>query len=247
MCKVLAKELGIKLLRFDMSEYTEKHTISKFIGSPAGYVGYEDGGLLTDAIRRTPNCVLLLDEIEKAHPDIYNILLQVMDYANLTDNKGNRADFKNVIIVMTSNAGAQFANQASIGFTGGESKGKAMLNTVKKTFKPEFLNRLSGTVLFNEMDITMASMILDKKLRQLAKRLEAKAVTFTLDEDVRQFLLSKGFTKQYGAREMDRVISRYLSSLFIDEILFGKLRDGGKAIITLKDGIPAMIIEKKSK
>ena len=122
-----------------------------------------------------------------------------------------------------------------------------MLNTVKKTFKPEFLNRLSGTVLFNEMDITMASMILDKKLRQLAKRLEAKAVTFTLDEDVRQFLLSKGFTKQYGAREMDRVISRYLSSLFIDEILFGKLRDGGKAIITLKDGIPAMIIEKKSK
>ena len=247
LCKVLAKELGIKLLRFDMSEYTEKHTISKFIGSPAGYVGYEDGGLLTDAIRRTPNCVLLLDEIEKAHPDIYNILLQVMDYANLTDNKGNRADFKNVIIVMTSNAGAQFANQASIGFTGGESKVKAMLNTVKKTFKPEFLNRLSGTVLFNEMDITMASMILDKKLRQLAKRLEAKAVTFTLDEDVRQFLLSKGFTKQYGAREMDRVISRYLSSLFIDEILFGKLRDGGKAIITLKDGIPAMIIEKKSK
>ena len=247
LCKVLAKELGIKLLRFDMSEYTEKHTISKFIGSPAGYVGYEDGGLLTDAIRRTPNCVLLLDEIEKAHPDIYNILLQVMDYANLTDNKGNRADFKNVIIVMTSNAGAQFANQASIGFTGGESKGKAMLNTVKKTFKPEFLNRLSGTVLFNEMDITMASMILDKKLRQLAKRLEAKAVTFTLDEDVRQFLLSKGFTKQYGAREMDRVISRYLSSLFIDEILFGKLRDGGKAIITLRDGIPSMIIEKKSK
>ena len=141
-----------------MSEYTEKHTISKLIGSPAGYVGYEEGGLLTDAIRKTPNCVLLLDEIEKAHTDIYNILLQVMDYARLTDNKGNKADFRNVILIMTSNAGAQFAGQAGIGFGGGLSKGQAMLQTVKKTFKPEFLNRLSGTVVFNEMDKTMATL-----------------------------------------------------------------------------------------
>jgi ATP-dependent Clp protease ATP-binding subunit ClpA len=135
-----------------MSEYTEKHTVAKLIGSPAGYIGYEDGGLLTDAIRKTPHCVLLLDEIEKAHQDIYNILLQVMDYARLTDNKGRKADFRNVILIMTSNAGAQFAGQANIGFTGGMSRGEAMLKQVKKTFKPEFINRLSGTVVFNDMD-----------------------------------------------------------------------------------------------
>ena len=238
VCKVLAKELGIELVRFDMSEYTEKHTVSKLIGSPAGYVGYEDGGLLTDAIRRTPNCVLLLDEIEKAHSDIYNILLQVMDYARLTDNKGNKVDFKNVILVMTSNAGAQFAGQAAVGFTGGESKGMAMLNTVKKTFKPEFLNRLSGTVVFNEMDMTMASMILDKKLNQLSKRLESKSVSVSLDDEAHKFLLSKGFTSKYGAREMDRAINSYLSPLLMDEILFGKLKKGGIANIMRKgDGL----------
>ena len=197
-----------------MSEYTEKHTISKLIGSPAGYVGYEEGGLLTDAIRKTPNCVLLLDEIEKAHTDIYNILLQVMDYARLTDNKGNKADFRNVILIMTSNAGAQFAGQAGIGFGGGLSKGQAMLQTVKKTFKPEFLNRLSGTVVFNEMDKTMATLILDKKLRQLSQRLAVKNVTMTLTPQAHEFLLTKGFTKQYGAREMDRVIQQ-ISRLYL--------------------------------
>ena len=174
VARVLAKELGIELVRFDMSEYTEKHTVAKLIGSPAGYVGYEDGGLLTDAIRKNPNCVLLLDEIEKAHSDIYNILLQVMDYARLTDNRGNKADFKNVIVIMTSNAGAQFAGQASVGFGKGISAGEAMLQQVKKTFKPEFINRLSGTVVFNDMDRTMANLILDKKLNQLKTKLKAK-------------------------------------------------------------------------
>lgn len=231
VCKVLARELGIELVRFDMSEYTEKHTISKLIGSPAGYVGFEEGGLLTDAIRKTPNCVLLLDEIEKAHSDIYNILLQVMDYARLTDNKGNKADFRNVILVMTSNAGAQFAAQAGIGFSGGQTKGQSMLATVKKTFKPEFLNRLSGTVVFNEMDRHMASLILDKKLRQLQQRLAAKAVTLTLTDEAHQFLLDEGFTTQYGAREMDRVISQHLTPLLMEEILFGRLASGGDATV----------------
>lgn len=235
VCKVLARELGVELIRFDMSEYTEKHTISKLIGSPAGYVGYEEGGLLTDAIRKTPNCVLLLDEIEKAHTDIYNILLQVMDYARLTDNKGNKADFRNVILIMTSNAGAQYAGQAGIGFGGGLTKGQAMLNTVKKTFKPEFLNRLSGTVVFNEMDKTMASLILDKKLRQLSQRLAAKNVSMTLSEEAHEFLLVKGFTKQYGAREMDRAIQQYLTPMLMEELLFGKLKKGGEAKVDVTD------------
>ena len=233
VCKVLARELGVELLRFDMSEYTEKHTVSKLIGSPAGYVGYEEGGLLTDAIRRTPNCVLLLDEIEKAHSDIYNILLQVMDYAKLTDNKGNKADFKNVILIMTSNAGAQFASQASIGFAGGQTRGEAMLQTVKKTFKPEFLNRLSATVVFHDMDKKMASLILEKKLRHLSERLAAKNVTMNLTDEARQYLLKKGFTPQYGAREMDRTIQQELTPLLMDEILFGSLTKGGEINVTL--------------
>ena len=152
VARVLSKELGIPLTRFDMSEYTEKHTVAKLIGSPAGYVGYEDGGLLTDAIRKSPNCVLLLDEIEKAHQDIYNILLQVMDYARLTDNKGRQSDFRNVVLIMTSNAGAQYASHASVGFNSTVSRGEAMMKQVKKTFKPEFLNRLSGTVVFHDMN-----------------------------------------------------------------------------------------------
>ena len=158
IARVLSDEMGIELIRFDMSEYTEKHTVAKLIGSPSGYVGYDDGGLLTDSIRRNPNCVLLLDEIEKAHSDIYNLLLQVMDYANLTDNKGKKADFRNVILIMTSNAGAQYANQASIGFSGGISRGAAMNKQVKKLFKPEFINRLSSIVTFNDMDESMARL-----------------------------------------------------------------------------------------
>lgn len=235
VCKVLAKELGIELVRFDMSEYTEKHAVAKLIGSPAGYVGYDDGGLLTDAIRKSPNCVLLLDEIEKAHDDIYNILLQVMDYAKLTDNKGNKVDFKNVILIMTSNAGAQYAGLASIGFGGGSTKGEAMMQSVKKIFKPEFINRLSGTVVFRDMDEKMASLILDKKVRELSSLLKAKNVTMALSDDARQLLMDKGFTKQYGAREMDRSIQNLLTPILMDEILFGKLKNGGEAQVE-RDG-----------
>ena len=236
VARVLAKELGIELLRFDMSEYTEKHTVAKLIGSPAGYVGYEDGGLLTDAIRKTPNCVLLLDEIEKAHQDIYNILLQVMDYARLTDNKGRKADFRNVIVIMTSNAGAQFAGQANIGFTGGVSRGEAMLKQVKKTFKPEFINRLTGTVVFNDMDEKMATLILRKKLGELQDKLTAKHVTMTLGDDAFALLLKEGFTREYGAREMDRVIAQRLKPLLMREILFGSLRHGGDVSISVDNG-----------
>ena len=229
--RVLAKELGIELVRFDMSEYTEKHTVAKLIGSPAGYVGYEDGGLLTDAIRKTPNCVLLLDEIEKAHSDIYNILLQVMDYARLTDNKGQKADFRNVILVMTSNAGAQYASQASVGFGGNVTRGEAMLAQVKKTFKPEFINRLSDTVVFNDMDKHMAELILAKKLRQLDAKLAAKGVSITLTDAAREKILEWGFTKEYGAREMDRVIGNRLKPILMKALLFGKLKKAGKGSV----------------
>ena len=235
VAKVLAKELGVSLVRFDMSEYTEKHAVAKLIGSPAGYVGYEDGGLLTDAIRKTPNCVLLLDEIEKAHSDIYNILLQVMDYAVLTDNKGQKADFRNVVLIMTSNAGAQYASRASIGFSGHVSRGEAMLSQVKKTFKPEFLNRLSATVVFNDMDKAMARKILDKKLGELKEKLSKRNVTMTMDDDAVDFLMGEGYTPEYGAREMDRVIARELKPLLMREILFGRLTNGGTVKIVVDD------------
>ena len=231
VAKQLAKELGIELVRFDMSEYTEKHTVAKLIGSPAGYVGYEDGGLLTDAIRKTPNCVLLLDEIEKAHSDIYNILLQVMDYARLTDNKGQKADFRNVILIMTSNAGAQYASQANVGFNSNVSRGDAMLAQVKKTFKPEFINRLSDMVVFNDMDKHMAELILHKKLRQLDEKLAAKGVSLSLTDTAFEQMLKWGFTKEYGAREMDRVIGNRLKPLLVKALLFGKLKKGGQGIV----------------
>ena len=231
VARQLAKELGIELVRFDMSEYTEKHTVAKLIGSPAGYVGYEDGGLLTDAIRKTPNCVLLLDEIEKAHSDIYNILLQVMDYARLTDNKGQKADFRNVILIMTSNAGAQYASQANVGFNSNVSRGDAMLAQVKKTFKPEFINRLSDMVVFNDMDKHMAELILHKKLRQLDEKLAAKGVSLSLTDTAFGQMLKWGFTKEYGAREMDRVIGNRLKPLLVKALLFGKLKKGGQGIV----------------
>lgn len=235
VAKVLASELGVSLQRFDMSEYTEKHTVAKLIGSPAGYVGYEDGGLLTDAIRKTPNCVLLLDEIEKAHPDIFNILLQVMDYAVLTDNKGRKADCRHMILIMTSNAGAQYARQASVGFNSRIAAGEVMLKQVKKTFKPEFINRLSATVVFHDMDYRMASLILDKKLGELNQKLTARQISMKLSDEARKWLLLRGFLPEYGAREMDRVIASSLKPLLMREILFGSLKKGGKTSVLVED------------
>ncbi len=235
VARVLAKELGVELVRFDMSEYVEKHTVAKLIGSPAGYVGYDDGGLLTDAVRKHPDCVLLLDEIEKAHDDVFNLLLQVMDYGTLSDNKGRKAVFRNVVLIMTSNAGAQFAHQASVGFASTVTAGQAMLKQVKKTFKPEFINRLSSIVVFNDMDRTMAGLILDKKLRELQEMLDTKHVTLTLGEKAREQLLKEGYSQEYGAREMDRVIHNRLKTRLVHEILFGSLKQGGECVINELD------------
>lgn len=237
VAKMLAQELGVKLVRFDMSEYVEKHTVAKLIGAPAGYVGYDDGGLLTDAVRKSPDCVLLLDEIEKAHSDIFNILLQVMDYGVLTDSKGRKAHFKNVILIMTSNAGAQYASQASMGFASTATAGSAMLKQVKHTFKPEFINRLNEIVVFNDMDEQMAKLILGKKLRELNAKLAAKSVSITLTDEAHQHLLKSGYSKEYGAREMDRVIQQQLKTMLMREILFGKLKKGGEATVDLQNGI----------
>ena len=236
VAKMLAQELGVKLVRFDMSEYVEKHTVAKLIGAPAGYVGYDDGGLLTDAVRKSPDCVLLLDEIEKAHSDIFNILLQVMDYGVLTDSKGRKAHFKNVILIMTSNAGAQYASQASMGFASTATAGSAMLKQVKHTFKPEFINRLNEIVVFNDMDEQMAKLILDKKLRELNAKLAAKSVSIALTDEAHQHLLKSGYSKEYGAREMDRVIQQQLKTMLMREILFGKLKKGGEATVDLQNG-----------
>ena len=245
VAKVLASELGISLQRFDMSEYTEKHTVAKLIGSPAGYVGYEDGGLLTDAIRKTPNCVLLLDEIEKAHPDVFNILLQVMDYAVLTDNKGRKADCRHVVLIMTSNAGAQFARQASIGFSSQITAGEAMLKQVKKTFKPEFINRLSATVVFHDMNRDMASLILNKKLGELSNKLATRQIEMERSPEARNWLLQRGFLPEYGAREMDRVIASHLKPLLMREILFGSLKSGGKTCIRVDKDQLILQLSKK--
>ena len=236
VARTLARQLGVSLVRFDMSEYAEKHAVAKLIGAPAGYVGYEDGGQLTAALRKSPNCVLLFDEIEKAHPDIFNIFLQMMDYATLTDNHGQRADLRGTIIIMTSNAGAQYASRASIGFMGGVSRGEAMLAQVKKTFKPEFINRLNDIVVFGDMTRQMASLILDKKLAKLQLKLTAKNVTMHLTDSARQLLLSRGFTPEYGAREIDRVIGSMLKPLLMRELLFGSLKKGGEVSVDESNG-----------
>ena len=236
VARVLAHEMGMNLVRFDMSEYAEKHTVAKLIGSPAGYVGYDDGGLLTDAIRRTPNCVLLLDEIEKAHPDIYNILLQVMDYASLTDNHGNKADFRHVILIMTSNAGAQHAGKPAVGFNSTVRRGDVMAKAVKSTFKPEFINRLSSVVVFNDLSRHMAELILEKRIKELSERLKPNKITLSISSQCREWLLNKGFTPEYGARELDRVISHSLKSKLMREILFGKLKNGGNAWADIANG-----------
>lgn len=234
--RALAEELGVKLIRFDMSEYAEKHTIAKLIGSPAGYVGYEEGGLLTEAIRKQPYAVLLLDEIEKAHPDIFNILLQVMDYATLTDNQGRKADFRNVVLIMTSNAGASEMGKKLIGFGNRSVDQEVIGEALKRTFQPEFRNRLSKIVLFHRMDASMAKMITIKKLNQLKEKLLSKKVILEITEDAILFITNKGITEEYGAREIDRVINNEVKPLLVSELLFGKLKTGGTCTIDIKNG-----------
>lgn len=235
IAKSLADELGIRLIRFDMSEYEEKHAVAKLIGAPAGYVGYEEGGLLTEEIRKNPHAVLLLDEIEKAHPDIYNILLQVFDYATLTDNQGRKADFRNVIIIMTSNAGASRIGKHGIGFQGRDTGSEILLEEVKRIFQPEFRNRLNRIVVFRGMDEEMAERIVDKKLGELAEMLLRKNVHLSADPEARKLARRKGISAEYGAREIERVIQGEIKPLLVDEILFGALREGGSCMLTAKE------------
>ena len=234
LSKVLAQQLHVPLHRFDMSEYSEKHSVAKLIGSPAGYVGYDDGGILTDTIRRNPYCILLLDEIEKAHEDIYNLLLQIMDYAVVTDNKGRKVDFRNVVLIMTSNAGARYAHKASIGFDRKANAGAAMAKEVKSVFAPEFINRLTSVVVFNDMDRTMAGLILDDKIRTLQSRLETRDIKLEITPEAYGKLLDEGFTQEYGAREIERVLNARITSLLMREILFGR-KEGFTAVITTSE------------
>ena len=234
LSKVLAHQLHVPLHRFDMSEYSEKHSVAKLIGSPAGYVGYDDGGILTDTIRKNPYCVLLLDEIEKAHEDIYNLLLQIMDYAVITDNKGRKADFRNVVLIMTSNAGARYAHKASVGFESKVNAGAAMAREVKNVFAPEFINRLSSVVVFNDMDEKMASMILDDKIMKLQERLDCRKVKLEIKPGAYSKLLKDGYRPEYGAREIERTLNATLTPLLMREILFGGRGSGFKAVIDLK-------------
>lgn len=236
VARVLSEELGVTLHKFDMSEYSESYSVSKLIGSSPGYVGYEEGGRLTEAVRKNPHCVLLLDEIEKAHEKVYDSLLQVMDYASLTDSRGRKVDFSHAIIIMTSNSGARYANLAGIGFGSTVTTGDAMLSEVKKTFKPEFINRLSGIVVFNDMNREMATLILDKKIAELNNRLAERNVEITLTNDAHEWLLNNGFSAKYGAREIERVITHSLKPLLVNEILFGKLAKKGIAEISVVDG-----------
>ena len=222
LSKVLAKQLHVPLHRFDMSEYSEKHSVAKLIGSPAGYVGYDDGGILTDTVRKNPYCVLLLDEIEKAHEDIYNLLLQVMDYAVISDNKGRKVDFRNVVLIMTSNAGARYAHKAAVGFDRTANAGEAMAKEVRSVFAPEFINRLTSVVVFNDMDKTMAGLILDDKISKLQSRINAKGITLEVTPDAYEALLKEGFSPTYGAREIERVVNSRLTPLLMKEILFGR-------------------------
>ena len=227
LAKQLAKVMGIEFLRFDMSEYMEKHTVSRLIGAPPGYVGFDQGGLLTDAIRKTPHCVLLLDEIEKAHPDIYNVLLQVMDHATLTDNNGRQADFRNVVLIMTTNAGAREMAANKIGFAISKEAASDATKAMERTFSPEFRNRLDAVITFDQLPEPVIMMVVDKFISELDVLLAEKKVTIDLTPEAKKWLAEKGYSQQYGARPMSRVIQTELKRALADEILFGRLVNGG--------------------
>jgi ATP-dependent Clp protease ATP-binding subunit ClpA len=232
----LAENLGVEFIRFDMSEYAEPHTVSRLIGAPPGYVGFDQGGLLTDAIMRTPHAVLVLDEIEKAHPNLFNLLLQVMDSATLTDNNGKKADFRNVIMIMTTNAGAKELSSGGVGFRNtSESKGSAK-GAIERTFAPEFRNRLDAWVAFKPLSLENIKLIVDKFIDELNGQLAEKRVLVKLDESAREWLGTHGFDSRYGARPMARLIHDKIKQPLANEILFGKLADGGSVSVIDKDG-----------
>ncbi len=236
LARQLARELGVTLHRFDMSEYQEKHTVSRLVGAPPGYVGYEEGGLLTETIRKTPHAVLLLDEIEKAHADIYNTLLQIMDYATLTDNAGRKADFRNVIIIMTSNAGAREIGKAVPGFGERALDGGELDRAVERIFSPEFRNRLDRVVRFERLDLDIITDIVKKQIAEFAEQLREKKVELTVTAAAYRHLAERGFSKEFGAREVGRLIQEEVKDFFVDEVLFGRLRNGGKARAIFRGG-----------
>jgi len=259
VAKQLAYVLGIELLRFDMSEYMERHAVSRLIGAPPGYVGFDQGGLLTEAISKKPHCVLLLDEIEKAHPDIFNVLLQVMDHGTLTDNNGRKSDFRNVIVIMTTNAGAETLNKRAIGFSNSREAGDEMQD-IKRMFTPEFRNRLDAIVSFKSLDTDVIMRVVDKFLIGLEQQLQEKKVEVSFSEELRDFLARKGFDPQMGARPMQRLIQDTIRKALADELLFGKLVAGGRVHIAMdpklkdqvvlqfaEDDVPAAPISGKRK
>ena len=250
LARQLSQSLSIDLIRFDMSEYMERHSISKLIGAPPGYVGYDQGGLLTDSIEKTPHCVLLLDEIEKAHYDIYNILLQVMDYGFLTDHNGKKIDFRNVIIILTTNAGAADLAKESIGFS--EMKSEENYNQeINRVFSPEFRNRLDGIIPFNGLSIDIMKMVVDKFIIKLESQLEEKNVALTLSEEAYEWLSINGTDEKYGARPLQRLIDEKIKKPLADELLFGKLKSGGSIKVDVekneetKSGELVLIINDK--
>jgi ATP-dependent Clp protease ATP-binding subunit ClpA len=243
LAKQLARVLGVEFIRLDMSEYMEKHTVSRLIGAPPGYVGFDQGGLLTDAVRKTPYAVLVLDEIEKAHPDVFNILLQVMDHATLTDNNGRQADFRNIVLIMTTNAGAQELSRESLGFGSPTGSGKSDRQAIERTFSPEFRNRLDAWITFSSLAPATVDRIVDKFVGELREQLSAKNVTIELSEEARVWLRDRGYDKSFGARPMGRIVQNELKRPLADAILFGALANGGNALITLAPGGDALAIE----
>ncbi|HDH17001.1 MAG TPA: AAA family ATPase, partial [Gammaproteobacteria bacterium] len=231
----LAHTMGIELIRYDMSEYMERHTVSRLIGAPPGYVGFDQGGLLTEAINKTPHAVLLLDEIEKAHPDVFNLLLQVMDHGMLTDNNGRKTDFRNVILVMTTNAGTEQMARSSIGFTEQDHSSDGS-EAIKKLFTPEFRNRLDAIINFSDLDRSTIVHVVDKFILELEMQLADKNVVITVDESARAWLAEHGYDPTMGARPMARVIQENIKKPLADEILFGKLAKGGEVFVSEKEG-----------
>src|SRR5207244_10156227 len=234
VAKQLATALGVQFLRFDMSEYMEKHTVSRLIGAPPGYVGFDQGGLLTDGIRRTPHAVLLLDEIEKAHPNLYSLLLQVMDHATLTDHTGRQADFRHVILIMTTNAGAQEMAAAAIGFgdASNQEKGRKAL---ERLFSPEFRNRLDAVVQFGRLSPEAVERVVDKFMTELEAQLESRRVAITLAPAARRWLAERGYDPAFGARPMARLIQQEIKRVLAEEMLFGQLKDGGRVEVDVAD------------
>jgi ATP-dependent Clp protease ATP-binding subunit ClpA len=243
LARQLALALGVTLHRYDMSEYQEKHTVSRLVGAPPGYVGFEEGGLLTEAIRKTPHAVLLLDEIEKAHPDIFNTLLQVMDYATLTDNNGRKADFRNVIVIMTSNAGARNIGRTEIGFGERRIGRQAVAEAVKRTFAPEFRNRLDAVVTFVNLSRPVVVAIVEKQLQEFRERLQEKRVTLEVTPRALEWLAEKGYSDEFGAREIGRLLQDKIKNFFVNEVLFGRLVDGGHVVADTGTDDIALLID----